>query len=277
MIIYFDESYDNEHRYLILGALFNPHPKFLHKKLLEMKKRHNFIGRDGKVLEIKYSNCTSKKREEMNCEAVDIFMESTSYFRAIVIDQDIMDLDYFGKKSEDKKIKMARAYKKFAELLLSHNTENIYNGVLLTDELNRCNGDRFIEIMKQDFCNIEGQYCNDNSKPTLKDISDIKSHLEDYHVNQINDILMGPILNNLKPTRKEYKNNVREHLIKKLGVKNLLPKSWKKYSKSFVEENCPKYNIWYWKPKQVDENQKIPAKSRDILIGPSAGKGVSDS
>lgn len=259
MIIYFDESYDNEHRYLILGALFNPHPKFLHKKLLEMKKRYNFVGDDSKVLEIKYNYCSSKKREEMNCEAIDIFMKSTSYFRAIVIDQDIMNLDYFGNKSEDKKIKMARAYKKFAELLLSHNTEDIYNGVLLTDELTRCNGDKFTEIMKQDFCVIEGKHCNNNHKTTLKEITDIKSHLEDYHVNQINDILMGSILNNLKPTRKEYKNNVRKHLIKSLGVKNLLPESWIKYSKSYVEENCPKYNVWYWKPKKMDGNQKTPA------------------
>ena len=254
MLIYFDESYDNEHRYLILGALFNPHPKFLHKELLEMKKRNSFVGKNGKVLEIKYSNCTSKKREMMNCEAIDIFMKSTSYFRAIVVDQNIMELDCFGNKSEDKKIKMARAYKKFAELLLSHNTENIYNGVLLTDELNRCNGDKFMEIMKQDFCITSGRHCNDNYKPTLKEITDIKSHLEDYHVNQINDILMGSILNNLKPTSKEYKNNVRGYLIKKLGVKNLLLESWSKYSKAFVEENYPKYNIWYWKPSGNDKN-----------------------
>jgi len=249
MIIYFDESYDNDHKYLILGALFNPHSKFLHKKLLEMKRRYGFIGNDGKVLEIKYSNCNTKKREKMNCEAVDIFMQSTSYFRAIVIDQEIMDLNYFGKKSEDNKIKMARAYKKFAELLLSHNTENIYNGVLLTDELNRCNGDKFMEIMKQDFCVTDGKYCNDNYKPTLKEITSIKSHLENYQVNQINDILMGSILNNLKPTRKNYKNNVRDYLIKSLGVKNLLQESWSKYSKSFVDKNYPKYHIWYWKPK----------------------------
>lgn len=256
MLIYFDESYDNEHRYLILGALFNPHPKFLHKELLEMKKRNDFIGDDGKALEIKYSNCVTKKRERMNCEAIDIFIKSTSYFRAIVIDQYIMDLERFGKKSEDKKIKIARAYKKFAELLLSHNTENIYNGVLLTDELNRCNGDRFIEIMKQDFCIIGGKHCNSDYKPAFKEITDIKSHIEDYHVNQINDILMGSILNNLKPTRKEYKNNVRKYLVKKLGVKNLLKESWSNYSKSIVEECYPKYNIWYWKPNNNDRHQK---------------------
>lgn len=258
MLIYFDESYDNDFRYLILGALFNPHPKFLHKELLQMKKKNNFIGKDGKALEIKYNNCNTKKREKMNCEAIDIFIKSTSYFRAIVIDQNLMDLEKFGKKSEDRKIKMARAYKKFAELLLSHNSENIYNGVLLTDEMTRCNGDRFIEIMKEDFCTIKGKHSNDDNRPTLKEITDIKSHIEDYQVNQINDILMGSILNDLKPTRKEYKNNVRKYLIQKLGVKDLLQKSWDNYSKSAVEEFYPKYNIWYWKPGSRDKKQKIP-------------------
>lgn len=257
MLIYFDESYDQEHRYLILGALFNPHPKFLHREWLEIKRKNGFIGRDGKALEIKYSNCTTKKRQEMCCVAIDIFMKSTSYFRAIVVDQDIMNLDYFGKKSEDKKIKMARAYKKFAELLLVHNTENIYNGVLLTDELTRCNGDKFMEIMKQDFCVPDGKYCDDRNRLTLKEVTAIKSNIEDYHVNQINDILIGAILNNLRPTSKEYKNNAREHLIKCLNVKSLLQESWGNYSKTNAEKYFPKYNIWYWRPDN-SQKQKTP-------------------
>lgn len=259
MLIYFDESYDNDHRYLILGALFNPHPKFLHREWLQVKREFGAVGQNGKVLEIKYNNCSTKLRQELCCNAIDIFMKSTSYFRAIVIDQNVMDLERFGRKSEETKIKMARAYKKFAELLLSHNTEAVYNGVLLTDELTRCSGDKFIEIMKQDFCVIDGRHCNDEHKPTLKEITDIKSDIEDYHVNQINDILLGSILNNLKPTNKEYKNNVRLHLIKSLGVKNLLPESWNKYSKKFAEEYHPKYNIWYWRPNGDNStNQKAP-------------------
>ncbi|MFH1192327.1 MAG: DUF3800 domain-containing protein [bacterium] len=259
MLIYFDESYDNEHRYLILGALFNPHPKFLHREWLQAKKELGAVGRDGNSLEIKYNNCTTKRRQDLCCKAIDIFMKSTSYFRAIVIDQNVMNLDYFGRKSEDNKIKMARAYKKFAELLLSHNADDIYNGVLLTDELTRCNGDKFIEIMKRDFCVIGGQHCNDECNPTLKEITEIKSHLEEYHINQINDILIGSILNNLKPTNTEYKNNVRNYLIKSLGAESLLLDHWNKYSKSLVEEYYPKYNIWYWKPCDTsNKNQKAP-------------------
>lgn len=261
MLIYFDESYDSDHRYLILGALFNPHPKFLHREWLKAKKEVGAIGFDGKVLEIKYNNCNSKKRQELCCRAIDIFIKSTSYFRAIVIDQNIMNLDFFGNKNEENKIRIARAYKKFAELLLSHNTDDIYNGVLLTDELTRCNGDKFIEIMKQDFCNLSGKHCNDKHFPTLREITDIKSDLEDYHVNQINDILIGAILNNLRPTAREYKNNLRKHLIKSLGVKNLLSETWSKYSKNLVEEYSPKFNIWYWHPMKDGDtkNQKDSA------------------
>ena len=263
MLIYFDESYDGEHKYLLLGALFNPHPKFLHREWLKVKKDFGYLDKRGKVLEVKYNNCTTKKRQEMCCRAIDIFMKSTSYFRAVVIDRDIMELDYFGKKSEDNKIKMARAYKKFAELLLSRNTKNIYDGVLLTDELTRCNGDKFIEIMKQDFCVIDGKHCNNAHKPTLKDISDFSSHVEQYHVNQINDILIGCILNNLIPTKKNYKNNLRKYLVKKLEVDNLLPEYWSKYQKEHVEECHPKFNVWYWKPGN-NSNQKAPEESEAL-------------
>lgn len=55
MLIYFDESYDNEHQYLILGALFNPHPKFLHQKLSQIKQKYNYLSQDGTLREIKYN------------------------------------------------------------------------------------------------------------------------------------------------------------------------------------------------------------------------------
>lgn len=261
MVIYFDESYDSEHKYLILGALFNPHPKFLHKQLLEKKKEFGFIDSAGKTLEIKYNSCTKQEDYDMCCSAVDIFIRSTSYFRSIVIDQAILDLNYFGKKHEPKRIKMARAYKKFAELLISHNSENIYNGVLLTDELSRCKGDEFIEIMKKDFCLPNGKYCNAKDRPTLKHIADIHSDVESYQVNQINDILIGCILNNNVPTKNRFKNQLREHLINRLEVDSLLSNFWNKYSKSHVEKNYPKYNIWYWQPKPI----KKPLLGEEVL------------
>lgn len=260
MLIYFDESYDSEHRYLLLGALFNPHPKFLHRELNNLKNKYNYIYSDGGFREIKYNNCNNDFRLKIHKEAIDIFFKSTSYFRCIVIDQNILNLDYFGQKYENKSIKMARAYKKFAEYLISHNSDNIYNGVLLTDELTRCKGDHFLELMKQDFCLPDGKYCDIKNKPTLRHIADIRSHIDTYHVNQINDLLLGCVLNNLVPTIKSYKNDLRKYLVEKLCVDSLLPDYWNKYSKKYVEEYCPKFNIWYWKPGNYD-NQKTPENS----------------
>lgn len=251
MLIYFDESYDTQHQYLILGALFNPHPRFLHKELTKIRNKYNYYHKGGYPKEIKYVNCNNKYGYEIGREVINLFINSTSYFRCIVIKQEILDLDYFGQRSEDNKIKMARAYKKFAELLISHNTDDVYNGVLLTDELTRCQGDKFLELMKQDFCFPSGKYCDKPQKPTLKSIEDIKSNLFNYQVCQINDVLLGCVLNNLMPAKNLYKNNLRDYLIKRLKVRDLLPESWNRYSKIFVEEYFPKFNIWYWRPNNT--------------------------
>ncbi len=249
MLIYFDESYDNEHEYLLLSALFNPHPKFLHRTLTEVKKQFKYLSKDSKLREIKYNYVTNKTKLEIAKAAIDIFFESTSWFRCVVIEQDLVDLNRFGKRKESDKIKKARLYKKFAELLISHNTENIYNAVLLADRLTRCNGDEFVELMKQEFCLPFGKYSPHSKVPTLRDVREIPSDLEQYQVNQIGDILMGCILNSLKPTKKKEKNELRKYLIKKLDVKDLLPETWRKYSKGYVERYWPKFNIWYWRPQ----------------------------
>ena len=248
MLIYFDESYDSDHEYLILSALFNPHPRFLHRKLSDLKRNNKYISQDGTLREIKYNYVTTRQKLLIAKGAIDIFFESTSWFRCIVIEQALVDLNRFGMKKETDKIKKARMYKKFAELLITHNTENIYNGILLVDELKRCNGDEFIELMKQEFCMPFGKHSQNSDIPTLKDVIEIKSHLEQYQVNQINDILMGCVLNNLKPTSKKEKNQIRKYLIHKLGAKDLLRKTWERYSKGYAEAFHPKFNIWYWKP-----------------------------
>lgn len=62
MLIYFDESYDNGHKYLLLGALFNPHPKFLHRELTELKKKYNYFDVNKKPL----AGWLSNKSDEVN-------------------------------------------------------------------------------------------------------------------------------------------------------------------------------------------------------------------
>jgi hypothetical protein len=53
----------------------------------------------------------------------------------------------------------------------------------------------------------------------------------------------------LRPTKKKEKNELRKYLIRKLAVKDLLPETWRRYSKGYVERYWPKFNIWYWRPQ----------------------------
>lgn len=87
MLTYFDECYDGTHSYLILGALFNPSTKQIHKDFLHAKWDEKYSKCDGSVQEIKYYYCTNSKRLRVAKRAVDCFQNSQSFFRAIVIDQ----------------------------------------------------------------------------------------------------------------------------------------------------------------------------------------------
>ena len=93
MIIYFDESYSNETEYFLLGALFNPHSRFLHRKLSEIKKKHNFHRNDGTLAEIKYNYCKTQNHLDICCEAINAFFDSTSWFRCIVVEKRYFDLN----------------------------------------------------------------------------------------------------------------------------------------------------------------------------------------
>jgi len=249
VIIYLDESYDNNKKYFILGALFNPHHKFLLREIKNIKTVNSFFNNDGTFKEIKYNNCFCKENFDVATMMIDSFLKSTSYFRAIVIETARLDLKEFGKYNEQDKIKWARTYKKFAEMLIRYNSSKIFNGVLLTDGLTRCDGDLFIEKMTEEFCFVDKINKNRFNIPTLKSISDVRSNVESYQVIQLNDILLGCILNNLIPTTNKWKNRLRDYLIKAINVPNLLKDFWSKFPKYILEKNYAKYNIWYWKPK----------------------------
>ena len=256
MLIYFDECYDNNHQYLILGSIFNPRPKLIHKAFLREKQILNYLKHDGTAQEIKYSYVTNHKRYEVAKKAVDCFFNSPSFFRAIVIEQGIesgFNFNYFGKANEPKSIKEARAYKKFMELLLGSNITAVSNAVLLTDRLTRCSGDLCLELMKERFGQSEGG----DKPPIFKEVREIDTALEQYHVGQIGDILQGVILNQLIPTENKWKRNIRDYVKSKLLVPSLGPDHWKQLQKWEVDQRYPKYQIWYWQPNMKEKKEEV--------------------
>jgi hypothetical protein len=70
MLTTFDECYDNAHNYLILGALFNPRHKIIHRRFAEAKRSLGFINPDGSLREIKYALCKNGKSYKMAKSAI---------------------------------------------------------------------------------------------------------------------------------------------------------------------------------------------------------------
>ena len=253
MLTTFDECYDTDHNYLILGALFNPSHKIIHRAFVKVKREANYIHPNGKCREIKYTLCNNSERYQIAKLAVDCFNQSYSFFRAIVIDQrpeSGFNLRYFGKSSERKALKEAKAYKKFIELLLKSNLTDIQpNGLLYTDKLTRCRGDAFCQLIKDSF-GIAGEgYSVGLNKPIFKHISEVDTSIEDYHLGQIGDILQGVILNELVPGTNRWKRKLRNYVKGQLGIPSLSPEYWQILPKWFQNQKHPKYQIWYWKPE----------------------------
>lgn len=234
MLVYFDESYNE--RYMLYGALFNPHSKQLHNALTAIKEKHSFKNPDGSYKELKYNSTTSHTQLEVAKDAVKAFMGSTSYFRAIVVDLQDFDYNGFGKLNEPLAIKKARAYKKFAELLLAGNTRNIREAVLLCDNLTHCRGDLFIEKMKDVFCPY-----------TFRDIREIDSGRHETQVNQVNDVLLGSVLNDISDSTHPLKSSLRKYVVKSTGVPSLKLEYWSRLHKVKADELHPKIQVWVFK------------------------------
>ena len=249
MIIYLDESYDQPNkRFVMLGLLFSPSKK-LHRRLTEIHNRKRCLDKHNNIIETKYNNCFSKHNYSVCIEFIEVFVESDSWFCAIVVDTKSpqFDLNYFGKPNEPGSIRKARMYKKFTELIISRNTKRITNAVLLVDEVTRCNHDRFIELIRESFCIPGESYSIGKRQPTLRHVGSIKSDSPENVRLCICDLLLGCILNNNLPTKNKWKNQFRKNLVRKLGVKDLLKSTWS--GKIVPSEVSKKFRIWYWKPK----------------------------
>ncbi len=235
MIIYLDETYDHNHTWLLLGALFNPtHHKF-HKQIKGVLARNAYVLPDGSFKEIKYTRCNYSKAFRVYKEAIDAFMLSDSHFSCIAIKTDnSFDLEIYGRPDEPAKIKRERAYRSLADELLKRNLDHMSNAILFLDKMTRCEPITFMEVLKRNFSTIEAGYSLDSKLPKIRHIQDVVSGAEGYELMGVCDLLQGCILNNLFPIepmegKKKgslYKNKIREYLISKLGVTNFLPDTW---------------------------------------------------
>lgn len=249
--VFFDECYDQKHDYLILGALFNPEPHKIHRIFRQEKRDRYYLSRDGTVKEIKYTLCSNHYHCRVAKCAVDCFVDSSSSFRAIVVDQrptSGFSLDYFGTHNESNAIKTARAYKTFAELLLKSNVADISGGILYADRLTRCKGDQFIPLIIDSFGKPNCNYSVGKTEPVFRYVQEVDTALEQYHVGQIGDILQGAILCELVPPKNRYKRELNRYVKQQLNLSSLGAAYWQTLPKWKHDLMHAKYQVWYWKP-----------------------------
>jgi hypothetical protein len=272
MVIYLDESYDWRGVYFMLGALFviSDHDIFL-EAFNSLKREEGFLKPDGHLRELKYSKINYGKYEKAAIKAIQAFKAHSCYFRAVIVPLAQLDLKHFGKPYELEKIKRARAYKKFAEMLIEYNTPELVDGVLFADNLTRCKGalgpgDEFIEVMKERFQRVIYDHDLNPTQPKLKHIQEVSSADETYALMQVCDVLLGATLNGLIKTAKGpgmvHKNRVTDRMKEILELPSLEKDYWQPLTKLYAREYRKgvemgdywsathyKYRLWFWRPK----------------------------
>jgi hypothetical protein len=272
MIIYLDETYDWQGTYFLLGALFvvGDHDIFL-ESFNSLKREERFLLADGQLRELKYSKINYGNHERMALKALQVFKAHSCYFRAVIVHLAQIDLKYFGKPYELEKIKRARMYKKFAEMLIEYNTPELTNGILFADNLTRCQGplegsDKFIEVMKERFQHTVYDHDLSVSAPKLKTIQEVSSDDQNYALMQVCDVLLGSTLNGVlkipKGPRMVHKIRVTEKMKEILDLPSLDRDYWQPLTKLYKREyeqkiqladysrsTHYKYRLWFWRPK----------------------------
>ena len=245
MLVYLDESYDNAHRFFLLGALFAPSPAKLHRAFRQVKRDEGYALPSGEVKEVKYTDLRARKQLRVARSGLDLFMQSDSWFRCIVVDQapeSGWSLDSFGSPSESRAIKQARFYNRCTETLLRRGIGDVVNAVLLADRMTRCAGDDFVRLIGDAF-NASRET---GGPPAFRSVHEVDTARERYHLGQISDLLIGAVLNELtnpRGRRGRFKRQFKEYAKNCLGADALAPESMPE------REPNPRhrqFHVWRW-------------------------------
>jgi len=222
---------------MLYGALFVPPTSSLHQRFLRVRHELNYRP------EVKYSKCRNQRALRVCKQVIDEFLCDDAYFRCVVVDQYRFDYDKFRRPDESLKLAKARAYKKFAEMLLDPHVGGVQNAVFLADDLKRCDGDQFLERIRERF-NPPGH------PPTFRHLAEVPSNVEEYQCLQVCDLLLGCVLNNLKPTTNPFKQEIRTYLCERLEVPSFLLSEWRNVPLNVSRNPETKFNVWYWSAKK---------------------------
>lgn len=256
--IYVDESGTHSDEWLIIGMLFVPDHGALHRALCKQKEQLGYFNtspkKSARYRETHFTKFRNSKDAEIGKLWIDEFVKHACFFRSIVIDWSIYDGRFFGGPFEAAALKKRRAYKKWAELLLQPELSNptggaqIRNAELYLDRLRIMYGYDVIGHLKERFV---GNYAG--NAPYIAKFQHTDSSKDANQCLQLCDLLTGCLYQELKPSAKSAKLEVRDYLKEKLiqfGVTDFRPQFWRGYSEKSIRRHLPKYSAWFWRPKE---------------------------
>jgi hypothetical protein len=254
MRIYVDESGTHDEKWLIIGALFVPDHGLTHSELCKNKEDLKYFNASPKrpntrYKEVHLSDFRSPRDVAVGSKWVDTFVAHTCWYRAVVIDWKIWDGSYFGTWYEADALKKRKAYKKWAEMLLTPELVegHVKNATLYLDRL---------RVVAQydvlDHLRIRFAKNYDGGQPCIRDYQHTDSWRDANQCLQLCDLLTGGLYQHIVPAESEEKTLMRLYLeaaLKPVGVKNMSPSFFRGFSKNSLRRHLPKFSAWFWRPE----------------------------
>ena len=251
MLICLDESFDNRHRYLLLGALFVPAPRLTARRMRAVKERHRRLSPGHSFTDVKYSKSGDRFYLAVCKDLIDLFADSDAYFRCLVIDSAIPGFSWslFGGSGASPAVVKARAYGKFTELLLRPNLAGIENAVLLADSLPPMAGDDFVAHISACFGPAPSPDASATGNPQIRHVRRVDTSLRQYQLGQLCDVLLGPVLGELVPPQNPNKRELIQYLKQRINIPAFQPQYWLESAAAERRRRHPKFQIRHWRPQ----------------------------
>lgn len=248
MRVFVDESY-NKDRFFVWMTLISKRARSkLTRKITEIKKKYGV-----ETYEIKYSKCKWNNKLLAAKEMIDAFFDSTACFKSIWIHK-ASDWFFLGAYQEKETHTTSQVHDSMQKILMNQLIKNsckdIHWWVLFLDEWKMGNHisdlSRVHTMQNRTFSTIEEL---DSKKELLL---------------QINDLLLWSVYWYNVPPKNKYKKALIAYVRKKANIGNVddfsLSQIYRnQFTKRSIVEQChPKFNIWFFVPKQ--ENLIFPKR-----------------
>jgi hypothetical protein len=244
--------------------LFVPDHGALHSALCKVKDEMGYFNTSPKIRARYKETHLSKFRSNRDVDVakrwIDLFLQHSCYFRAVVIDWSMWDPRFFGGPFEPDALKKLRAYKKWAEMLLqpeltqSDGQGRFFHAKLYLDRLRIMYGYDVIDYLRERF--TKNYY---GPSPFIEDFQHADSARDANQCLQLCDLLTGALYQALVPADSPEKRAVRIHLEQSLaavGVKQLGAGFWRQYAPNTLTQHFPKFSAWFWRPTDGGRNKR---------------------